>query len=92
MDDTAQGNLARQNIAQSAQVPVEEVTPITAETPLDVMAEGADVVRNSAEEVGKELFGGGTTEFTTSNKLIAILKDKLNRKKKPDEEVIEKKN
>ena len=95
MDETAKIEQDhRAKVAAAAEIPVAEVTPTTAETPLEMVAEkgaeGGDVVRNMAEEGGSFAFGGSTTEARPSNQVLAILKKKITSKLKPGEEIEEK--
>lgn len=95
MDETARIEQDhRDKIARAANVPVSEVTPTTGETPLEIVVEktteGADVVRNMAEEGGSLAFGGSTTEVRPSNQVLGILKKKLAGRLKPGEQIEEK--
>ena len=102
MDETAKIEQShRDEIAKAADVPVEEVTPHTAETPLEFVAEktaamaektteGGDVLKNMAEEGGSFAFGGSTTEVRPSSDWKDILKRKMMRKVGPNQELVEK--
>ena len=102
MDETAKIEQShRDEIAKATDVPVEEVTPHTAETPLEFVAEktaamaektteGGDVIKNMAEEGGSFAFGGSTTEVGPSSRVLDIFKKRLAGRLKPGQEIEEK--